>query len=421
MNRRLRPAHVIWPLALAAALLPLNSTMGAVALTPIAHDLNVSLAAVSWLVSVYLVAMAVAQPVGGRLGDHLGHQRMTRLGLMGFLVASLLAASAPTLTVLVAARTAQALAAGLVLPNSLARVHASSPGRLGRRVGALAAIMTLAAAAGPALGAWLLATAGWRAIFLINLPLVMIALFADRQTPAMSVQRRPSASYALHPLSSPIPWRSPARRRFNTALTGIAATNLVLYTLLIAIPVLLADRGWRPASAALALCALSLASLVAAPVGGWLADTRGAHTPALLGGALMAVALVPLAVQPTTITATALALSLVLAGLGIGLTSPALQTSALETTDPAHAGTVAGLATTARYLGSIVAAGGLSLMLAISENPMHGLGLIFAVVLTINACATVATHRSPRTPDETRPDPTSAMGNRHSKDVTGLA
>lgn len=69
----------------------------------------------------------------------------------GFLVASLLAASAPTLTVLVAARTAQALAAGLVLPNSLARVHASFPGRLGRRVGVLAAIMTLAAAAGPAL------------------------------------------------------------------------------------------------------------------------------------------------------------------------------------------------------------------------------------------------------------------------------
>lgn len=60
-------------------------------------------------------------------------------------------------------------------------------------------------------------------------------------------------------------------------------------------------------------------------------------------------------------------------------------------------------------------------MLAVSENPMHGLGLIFAAVLTINACATVATYRSPRTLDETPTDPTAAIGNRHSKGVTGLA
>ena len=68
-------------LCTAAALMPLNSTMIAVALLDIEDDLDVSVSAVTWLVSGYLVVMALAQPLGGRIGDALGHRRTFLAGL----------------------------------------------------------------------------------------------------------------------------------------------------------------------------------------------------------------------------------------------------------------------------------------------------------------------------------------------------
>jgi MFS family permease len=77
-------------------LAPLNSTMLAVALPEIRDDFGVSLTAIAWLVSSYLIAMAVAQPLGGRLGDQLGRSTMFRFGLVAFLTLSLLAALSPS-------------------------------------------------------------------------------------------------------------------------------------------------------------------------------------------------------------------------------------------------------------------------------------------------------------------------------------
>jgi len=81
-------------LVLAGALVPLNSTMIALALSPIAHSFHVSVGGATWLVSAYLVAMAVVQPLGGRLGDLVGHRRAFLIGVAGFAVCSAAAALA---------------------------------------------------------------------------------------------------------------------------------------------------------------------------------------------------------------------------------------------------------------------------------------------------------------------------------------
>nr|MDQ3937005.1 MFS transporter [Actinomycetota bacterium] len=96
--------------ALAAALIPLNSTLVALALPTIADDLETDVSAASWLVSAYLVAMVSFQAPAGKAGDRIGPERALRIGLVAFALASIAAAAAPSLELLVAMRVAQAAA-----------------------------------------------------------------------------------------------------------------------------------------------------------------------------------------------------------------------------------------------------------------------------------------------------------------------
>ncbi|TMB96881.1 MAG: MFS transporter [Chloroflexi bacterium] len=109
-------ALLLATVSLGGILAPLNSTMLAVALPELRHDFGVGHAEIAWLVSAYLIAMAVAQPLGGRLGDQLGRARVFRTGLILFLVLSLAIALSPAFPVLILLRTGQALVAPLSSP-----------------------------------------------------------------------------------------------------------------------------------------------------------------------------------------------------------------------------------------------------------------------------------------------------------------
>src|SRR5947207_3645097 len=111
---------LILTVSLGGILAPLNSTMLAVALPDLRRDFGVGHAEVAWLVSAYLIAMAVAQPLGGRLGDQLGRARVFRSGLVLFLGLSLVIALSPTFPVLILLRTTQALVGASVIPNGMA-------------------------------------------------------------------------------------------------------------------------------------------------------------------------------------------------------------------------------------------------------------------------------------------------------------
>src|SRR5687768_12335886 len=106
--------------ALGTMLAPLNSTMIVVALPDILDDFGRSLAWGSWIVLSYLVAMAAVQPLGGSLGDRYGRQRLFRAGLLLFLGATIAAALAWRIEVLIAARTIQAISGAIAIPNGTA-------------------------------------------------------------------------------------------------------------------------------------------------------------------------------------------------------------------------------------------------------------------------------------------------------------
>ena len=131
-----------------------------------------------WVVNAYLLPLSALLLLGGALGDHFGRRRLLVIGTGLFSVASLTCALAPSLVLLLAARAAQGIGAALLLPNSLALLNAAYSGeKRGRAVGIWAAAGAAAAAVAPLIGGWLVSSAGWPAIFYINLPLALGAIF----------------------------------------------------------------------------------------------------------------------------------------------------------------------------------------------------------------------------------------------------
>ena len=162
---------------LGAILAPLNSTMLAVALPGVIAEFGADVATAGWLMTAYLLALAVVQPVAGKLGDRFGRRGFMLGGLAVFGLASLGAAMAPSLPVLIAMRTAQAVAGAVVFPNGAGLLRQVIPAeRRGRAFGTMGALLSLAAALGPPLGGVIVTLGGWRAIFLVNLPVILAAL-----------------------------------------------------------------------------------------------------------------------------------------------------------------------------------------------------------------------------------------------------
>jgi MFS family permease len=136
--------------ALGTMLAPLNSTMIAVAMPGVMDEFHAGFGTAGWLVTAYLIAMASLQPVAGKLGDRIGRCRLVLGGLLGFGLASLAAAAAPHLWVLISFRVLQAVAGALIVPNGAALVREIVPvERRGGRFGLIGAAVALAAAVGP--------------------------------------------------------------------------------------------------------------------------------------------------------------------------------------------------------------------------------------------------------------------------------
>jgi MFS family permease len=372
---------VIAAVALGTVLAPLNSTMIAVALPQIADDFHVSVGTVSWLVTGYLIALAIGQPLAGRIGDAVGRRRPMMFGLAGFGLASIGAAVAPSLALLIAFRIAQAVTGAVVFPNGAAVLRTVLPApRRGRGFGILGAVLGAAAAIGPLVGGLVVSIGDWRAIFLVNIPLVAGALWLTwRHVPSVPCPRSPSAGFLGLSVFR--------RARFRAAAAGVALSNLAFYTTLIATPVLLADvRGWSSADVGLALAALSLPAALVAPIGGRMSDRWGRRLPAVAGNSLLVVAAAPLALDPQLASGFLIGL-LVVMGCGVGLGMASLQTAAVEAVPAADAGSAAGMFSTSRYLGSIA---GTLVLAAILEPEADAFRGVFVMVLAAAIASVVA-------------------------------
>lgn len=169
----------------------LGISIANVALPTLTQAFDASFQEVQWIVLAYLLAITTLIVSVGRLGDITGRRRLLLAGLFLFTVASVLCGVAPTLWLLIAARAAQGLAAAIMMTLTMAFVGETVPkARTGSAMGLLGTMSAIGTALGPSLGGLLIAGAGWRAIFLVNVPLGLLAfclayryLPADRREP----------------------------------------------------------------------------------------------------------------------------------------------------------------------------------------------------------------------------------------------
>lgn len=162
---------------LASSLAFIDGSVVNVGLPAIGRSLHADAAGLQGVVDAYLLPLSALLLMGGSLGDLFGRKRLLVAGVLLFAIASAACGQAPTAPWLWAARAAQGAGAALLLPNSLALLNGAFAGEArGRAVGTWAAAGAASAAAGPLLGGWLIDHAGWRSIFLINVPVAAGAL-----------------------------------------------------------------------------------------------------------------------------------------------------------------------------------------------------------------------------------------------------
>jgi MFS transporter, DHA2 family, methylenomycin A resistance protein len=159
-------------------LVQLDVTVVNVALPKIGTDLATSLEGQQWVVDGYSVVLASLLLACGTLGDRYGHKRIVLTGLGLFGAASLVCGVAPSIGLLVGGRAFQGLGAAMLLPGTLAVITRAFPDRAeqARAVGVWAGVSALALPAGPLIGGALVSGLGWRTVFLINLPIIAIAV-----------------------------------------------------------------------------------------------------------------------------------------------------------------------------------------------------------------------------------------------------
>jgi EmrB/QacA subfamily drug resistance transporter len=166
---------------LASTIAAVDSSAVNVALPAIGRDLGGGFAAQQWISNSYLLTLSALILLAGSLTDRLGERRVFTAGVAGFGIGSAICAAAPTVGVLIAARALQGVSGALLTPAALAIiVSVFPPDERGAAIGTWTAWGGIGILAGPLLGGEIVDSASWRWIFLINVPLVLIALALSR-------------------------------------------------------------------------------------------------------------------------------------------------------------------------------------------------------------------------------------------------
>lgn len=423
-----------------------------VALPAIGSSLGASLAGLQWVVDGYAVTLAALLLPSGALADRWGHRRMVLAGFSVFGLASLGCGLAPSTGVLVAMRAVQGVGAAVLLPATMAVISGAFPGRReqARALGLWAGISSLALPAGPVVGGLLVTVASWRAVFLVNLPVVLVAgLLTYRVvhgfgTRGAARRRRLDLSGALsvaiglaamvHAVISAgqggrgpdvvvgavvaavagavfvraesraadplLPLGLLRRSRFLGPNAVAASMNLVGVGLIFAVTLYLQQLQHRSALwSGFALVPLFLPLAGLSPFTGRLTARVGPRVPMLLGllvGALGGAGLLLLRADSGY---AALLPALLGLGTGMGLLTSAVVTAAMRALPPEHAGLAGGANNTARQAGGALGVAAFGAVLGSPARPdrfvahLHLLGMACAALWLLAAAITVLTVR----------------------------
>lgn len=164
-------------LAAGLSLIVIDGTIVGVALPTIVDELGLDLSEAQWVTSLYSVVFAALLLTAGRVADRIGRRRLFVIGVVVFVVGSVIAAVSVDAQSLIAARVVQGVGGALVLPTTLSSVNATFRGKdRAAAFGIWGAVISGSAAIGPLLGGWLTGSFGWQWIFLVNVPLGALIL-----------------------------------------------------------------------------------------------------------------------------------------------------------------------------------------------------------------------------------------------------
>jgi EmrB/QacA subfamily drug resistance transporter len=444
-----RPGLVLAVCSLATFLAFLDVTIVNIAFPAITRSFDAtSLADLSWVFGAYNVVFAALLIPAGRAADLLGRRRVFLAGLALFAVASAACAAAPTAGLLVAARVLQAVAAALLVPTSLALLlPAFPPERRGAAVGTWGAMGGIAAATGPALGGVLVDSFGWRAVFLVNVPVVAVTLVAGWRVLAES---RGGGSGLPDPLSvlllgggvalvslaivngedggwtapgtaGPLvagiallglfAWRSTrvARplvapelfriRSFSAAVLGYLLFSGGFYAILLSnVLVMTGVWGYPTLLAGVAITPGPIMAAVASAAGGRVADRFGARAGIVAGGLAFAAGCLLFATRmgPQPEYLAVFLPATLLTGAGVGLVYSGLATASVARLPAAHFATGSAVGTCARQIGAVL---GIAVLLsALARAPgletFHAGWFVMAATALLTAACGVAVGRT---------------------------
>jgi EmrB/QacA subfamily drug resistance transporter len=383
----------------------LDGTVVNLALPAIGDDLGAGFAAFQWVVNGYMLTFAALVLSGGSLGDRFGRRRIFELGVVLFSAASIACAAVPSALGLIVARVAQGVGAALLVPTSLALVQWSFvPADRGRAIGTWSGFSGLATVLGPVLGGWLIDTASWRVVFLINPVIAVFTIWAARRflPEGRPTSREPidiagsvtaalglgGIVYAL--IEGPERGWPPAAiaagaagvvslaafllvearaahpmlplRFFRIrAFAGANATTLIVYAVLSGVFFLLILQlqrvvNYSPLAAGAATIPITVILFLLSPVAGGLADRVGPRLPMTLGPiiAALGVALFSRVVAGASYL-TGVLPGILVFGLGLGLTVAPLTSAAMSSLPDRHAGTASGVNNAVARLAALLA------------------------------------------------------------------
>ncbi|CAB3834581.1 Multidrug resistance protein Stp [Achromobacter pulmonis] len=399
------PRGTLLAAATGFALVLLDVSVVNVALEALRQEFSTGITGLQWVVNAYTLAFAALLLTSGALGDRIGARRMFLWGLTLFTLSSLLCGLANSLELLIAARLAQGIGAALLVPNSLSMLQRAFQSAIARNraVGWWGAVGALALAAGPVLGGVLVTHLGWRAIFLLNLPLGMIGLVLTlRHVPHDTAGARrdldwpgqAAAAVALAALTASL--IEAGSRGWGNAwvLAGLAAfalglgaflwieshaptpmlplalfrvpmftvssvsgmmVNFAYYGLVFVLSLFFQiQQHLSPQQAGFAFLPMTVVLIGANIVAGRLIARLGARRLMVLGLGLATAGYLMLLLASRDGRYALLVVPMLMAGGGIALTIPTMTNATLSSVDVSRAGIASGVLNSARQIGGML-------------------------------------------------------------------
>jgi EmrB/QacA subfamily drug resistance transporter len=410
---------------LGAVMSILDTTVINVAIDRLAIDFNASLTTIQWVVTGYTLALAAVIPLTGWAADRFGTKRIYLWSLALFMLGSILSAAAWSAGSLIAFRVLQGVGGGMIMPAVMTiMTKTAGPHRMGRVMGILGVPMLVAPLLGPILGGWLVDDVSWRWIFLINIPIGIVAIILaqivlerDEPQPAHKLdwlgmlllspgltllifglaESNGSDGFAATKAWLPIvtgaalivgflrhSWRSREPlidiRTFTHTRAGAAAGTFMLFAIaffgsLLLVPLYYQTvRGASALEAGLLLAPQGLGAMITMPLAGKLTDLYGPNRWAACGIPLLVIGIAPFAfVTAHTSYVLLCSFSFVL-GLGMGLSMMPTMTAAMQAVPPAAIARTSTAMNIIRQSGASIGTAILSVLLAsaISEKLLAG-------------------------------------------------